>query len=135
MQHLPLSFVDFGAIPLALLYLSFFASPLCVVYIWTKRLITVRTSGLVKCSWRQSVLIGAQVMVTAAVSLVWYWLIMPTPLTEPSIDKFLRISLASVALAISAMLGALIGKGEAKRTTTASSVLVIVNWLAFAAFQ
>ena len=117
----------------AFLYLSFFASPLCIVYLWAKRLIMLTTGAETKHGWRQTVLLGAQVMVTAAVILVWYGL--ASPLSGIG-DNYLRDFFGpSCMLAIAAMAGSLLGTGTGKGVTAASSVLVMVNWLAFAIFQ
>jgi hypothetical protein len=121
------------ASPEALLYLSFLASPLCIVYLWGKRLVMLTTSTEKKHGWRQTVLLAAQVMVTAAVILVWYGL--GSPLNGPEENSLRQFFGPSVALAIAAMAGSLLGTGTGKAVTAASSVLVMVNWLAVAIFQ
>lgn len=74
-------------------------------------------------------------MVTAAVILLWYCLLVPNPLSAPEADKLLRACFTSLGLAFAAMAGSLLGTGTAKGITTASSLLVMVNWLAVAIFQ
>ena len=123
------------AIPLALLYLSFFASPLCIVYLWGERLIMLKTKTETKPAWRKTILLGAQLMVTAAVTLVWHWLLVPSPVTRLEADKYLRTCFTSLGLAFTAMAASLLGTGTAKGITTASSLLVMLNWLAVAVFN
>jgi len=120
---------------LLLLYVSCFVSPLCVTYMWVKRLIALKKNAGTKYGWRQVVLLGAQVMVTAAVILVWYWILNHSTSAGPEEDRYLRkFFRTSAALAIAALVASLLGTGTAKKFTAVSSVLVMVNWLAVYAF-
>jgi hypothetical protein len=126
--------VTINAILLFLLYISMFASPLSIVFIWVKRVSVYGTET--KFGWRQIALLGAQLMVTAAVILVWYWLLTRDSLRWPEEDRYLRqFFRMSMALGVAALAGSLLGTGTAKKATVASSILVMVNWLAVAAFQ
>jgi hypothetical protein len=119
-----------------LLYISFFVSPMCVAYIWLRRAFVFIRGTDTNAGWRWIVLLGAQLMLTAAVVLVCYWLLNHSRLAGPEEDAYLRrFFTPSAALAITALLLSLFGTGTAKRTTVLSSGLVLVNWFAVAVFQ
>ena len=118
---------------LFLLFISPFASAVCVLYMW--RLISL-TEVEVHQRWRRVVLRVAQVAITVAVMLTWYRLFDGGGLTWPAEDQRERIFFrASSTLALCSLAGSILGAGPGRKTTAASSILVMVNWLAVAEFS
>jgi hypothetical protein len=127
--------LSINGIFLVLLYVSLFITPLCVGAIWVKRLLVARKTDNVRYCWREILLLAAQLMLTAAVALVWYWLLNHSSGAGPEEDRYLsKFFRTSAVLAIAALVGSLLGTGTAKRVTAVSSVLVLINWLAVGAF-
>jgi hypothetical protein len=118
---------------LFLLWISPFASAVFVLYMW--RLISL-TEVEVKHCWRKAVLRVAQVGVTVAVVLTWYWLFNHGGLTWPAEDRRQgRFFRTSGILAFCSLAGSILGAGAGRKATAASSILVMVNWLAVGAFS
>lgn len=119
-------------IVLLLLWVSPFASAVCIAFMW--RYVSL-SEVEVRRRWRKAVLRVAQVVVTVAAVLTWYWLLNHGGLTWPAEDqrthRFFRIS---TTLAFCSLAGSILGTGSARKTTLASSILVIINWMAVGVF-
>ena len=119
-----------------LLFVSFFVSPVCVAYIWVRRVFVLVRGTEKNSGWRWIALLVAQLMLTVAAVLVCYWLLNHSPMAGPEEDAYLRrFFRPSAALAMTALLLSLFGRGSAKGITLLSSGLVLVNWVAVAVFQ
>ena len=121
------------AIFLFLLWVSPFASAVCIAFMW--RYISL-TEVEVQRRWRKAVLRIAQVLITVAAILTWYYPLNHGGFGWPEEDQRTgRFFRTSITLAFCSLAGSLLGAGPARKTTAASSVLVMVNWLGLAAFS
>lgn len=121
---------------LAALWILLFVNPALVLYIWIKRGESAGVEGEgEKFRWRSAALWAAQVLVTAAVILFWYYSLRANAYSYPEDDKFLmRWSRPSQSLALAGLICAAIGKGTAKKVTVACSAVVFLNWISVYVF-
>ena len=73
-----------------LLFVSFFVSPVCVAYIWVRRVFVLVRGTEKNSGWRWIALLVAQLMLTVAAVLVCYWLLNHSPMAGPEEDAYLR---------------------------------------------
>jgi len=119
---------------LFLLWISVFLTPVCILFTWVKN-VNYLTKEEVQNNWRQAVLFAAQVAVTAAAIPVWCYVFHHSDSAVGAQDRFQhKLFWSSFALALIGLVGSAAGKGVAKKVTVASSIFVILNWVALAAF-
>jgi hypothetical protein len=118
---------------LFLLWVSPFASAVCIAFMW--RYVSL-SEVEVRHRWRNAVLRVAQVVVTIAAALTWYWLLNHGGLTWPAEDQRTnRFFRTGTTLAFCSLAGSIVGTGSARKTTFASSILVMINWVAVGVFS